>query len=124
MFAHLLGIVEKSQVVLGFLFQALAPLGIFLFDHLAEFCKKDFSFLSIRADSKFGKEGSYFAVGFCRKLCLEVPLKVQQAELVLGIGEELFYDFGESPEIVGHEKERPFKSPVDEILKDLDPEGF
>ena len=109
MFADLLGIVEKSQVVWGFSFQTLAPLGIFLFDHLAEFCKEGFSFLSVRAHSEFGKEGSYFAVGFCWKLCLEVSLKMKQAKLVLGIGEKCFIT-SVSPEIV---------SSVDEILKNL-----
>jgi len=35
---------------------------------------------------------------------------VQKTELVLGVGEELFYDFGEAP--------------VDEILKDFNPESL
>jgi len=49
---------------------------------------------------------------------------VQQAELVLGVGEELPYHLPQAPAVVGDEEEHPVQATAHQVLQHLGPEGL
>lgn len=54
----------------------------------------------------------------------QIPLQVQQAELMLRIGEEFRDHPRESAEVIGDKEEHPMDPAADQVLEDLSPEAL
>ena len=93
MFTDLLRIIQESQVVRG-LISRLCPQSRYSSLTTWQSSAKSLSPSCRSEATRSLAKRDLTLLGFCGELGLKVSLKVEETELVLGVGEELFYDLG------------------------------
>lgn len=116
---HLLGVVQEGEVAIGLGLQLAGQGRLLAGHHRRQFPQPAPALLPLpgAAQAEEGLPGPPH--GLPGEPPLQVALPVQQAELVLGIGEELAYHLPQAPEVVGDEEEHPMHPTAHQVLQHL-----